>query len=139
MSSTINFFLDKSRYIFNFEAVDNDISTDFFCKGKFVIVDINRDYMSIEYFFSVLNREITNSTSTIKNNPLAWFNFGLFNGFIGCYTSTCDRRGLGWIKSVRNFNSIVCCYDTFLLYGKGFHGQLYSIRKCHILQRTKQR
>ena len=55
MSSTINFFLDKSRYIFNFEAVDNDISTDFFCKGKFVIVDINRDDMSIKYFFSILN------------------------------------------------------------------------------------
>ena len=55
MSSSICFFFDESWYIVNFEAVNNDIRTDFFSKGKFVVVDINRDDMSIEYFFSVLN------------------------------------------------------------------------------------
>lgn len=116
MSFIISFFFDEFRYIFNFEVVNYNVSIYFFCKGKFVVIDINCDDMSIEYFFSVLNSQVIKFISVVKNNLLVWFNFGFFNGFIGCYISICDRRGLGWIKFVRNFDSIVCSYDILFSY-----------------------
>ena len=43
---------------------------------------------------------------------MAWLELSFFDGFVSSYTCTSDRRSLCRIKTFRNFNCIVSCYDT---------------------------
>ena len=111
---TASFFLDKSSDIFNFMAVDDDISTDFFSQSQLVIVDINSDNMGIKDFLGILHRQVTQSTCSKDNCPLAWLQLSFFDSLVGSHAGTSDRRSLSRIQTFRDFDSVVSCYDTLL-------------------------
>ena len=114
MSAAAGQLANTSRNILNLTAVDDVVSAGLTSQSQLIIVDVNSDNLSAENLLSVLNSQVTQTTSTVSNQPLAGANQRLLNRLVGGHTGAGNRACLRRVKTLGNLHSVISGHQGVL-------------------------
>ena len=100
------FFLNHFRRIF-IARVDGQIGAHRGRQLQLAVVDVDGDHFGVKDILGILQRQVAQAAEAVDSDPLARFDVGDLNGFVGGDPGAGDAAGGGGVEAVRDFNRVV--------------------------------
>ena len=100
------FFLNHFRRIF-IAGVDGQVGAHRGRQLQLSVVDVDSDHFGVKHILRILQREVTQPAEAVDGDPLARFDVGDLDRFVGGDARAGDAAGGGGVEAVRNFYRVV--------------------------------